>query len=851
MRKITSFLVLFLLVIGAASAQQPTTSDAPVNGQWAQNTTWYFIQFVNSDYYHTNGYLATEGSGYVNDEGTLLLNGTTKPVNNAGLWCVVGDEANGYQFYNKEKGTGFVLGMTGGLAKMYETSATTGISTAFDYAASTATFTGDLANGSYATYKVHSSANEYWNNSDGAPKCHLSIWNSGSALGDKGSAIQFTQVTAEELAQIEAFASAIQPTTITNGQFAENTQWYRLKIRSTKKVVTNILTEENRNDANNDNATYTGLYAFVGSVDNGFQVYNYFVGAGKGLTGEGNNNEILTWTANPSTFFLRQNTESGYQFQLGNEGTKYINDVDNQLGLWTAGASATDGGSTFTFEAVTDMEEVQTAWPAAALAAYNQANTMSEAASLIGTNPGSYRQADLELLQTNVQKYSTEESRTLEHMRDCGQEYRAFTDSYILPEAGKYYRLICAYPGFETKQNVRKAIQNNGSGLGWATASEDNTNISQIWTLAPVSGGFAMQSLRDDQYPAIQRNQSGAYGMSVQSTVAQLKFLAGTGQFNIQTVGSTCSFHTGGHSSGDGVSGNIVAWNDGADTQSAWYIEEVTVDPLALAKMQLRAFHDDNVATFPEVAADADQVIWPGEYNFQSVADNADLFTNALTLSGEGEDLSVVNQAITDIRNYRNLSNSYGNPASVIYEFKAEYGTIMLPGNIAVPTGVKAYTCSGADESGVLALSDLSTGFKANVPYIVQGEVGRKYQLIGYDASNNRANTAGILTGVYENTTAPVGSYVLQNKSGKLGFYKVMEGEQPTVGANRCYVTLPAEGGASSVRALFFGSDVTGIGAVGNEEQTVAPAVYDLSGRRVEKMQKGVYIVGGKKVLVK
>lgn len=842
MRKITSFLVLFLLVIGAASAQQPTTSDAPVNGQWAQNTTWYFIQFVNSDYYHTNGYLATRGSGYVNDEGTLLLNGTTKPMNNAGLWCVVGDEANGYQFYNKEKGTGFVLGMTGGLAKMYETSATTGISTAFDYAASTATFTGDLANGSYATYKVHGSANEYWNNSDGAPKCHLAIWNDGRALGDKGSAIQFTEVTADELALI----SAIQPTTISNGQFAENTQWYRLKIRSTKKVVTDILTGENKNDDNNDNTTYNGLYAFTGSLSDGFQVYSSVIGADKGLTGVGANNEILTWTETPSTFYLRKNTESGFQFQLEGEGTKYINDVRGKLGIWTAGAAATDGGSTFTFEAVTDMEAVQSAWTAVATEAYTRANTYAAAAKA-GTNPGCYSQEDLSLLEATLQSSSTEASRTLEQMRACGRQYR----TYLLPEAGKFYRLISANPNFENSQSVRKAIQNNGNGLGWATASEDNADVSQIWTLTPVSGGYAMQSLSDGNYPGVQANQSSAFPMSAQPTIITLAFLGGTGQFNIQTVGCFDPFHAGGHSAGAGVSGNIVAYSGAADTPSAWYIEEVMADELALAKMQLRVLYNENVATFPEVAADADQVIWPGEYNFQSVADNADLFTNALTLSGEGEDLSVVNQAITDIRNYRNLSNSYGNPASVIYEFKAEYGTIMLPGNIAVPTGVKAYTCSGADESGVLELSDLSTGFKANVPYIVQGEVGRKYQLIGYNASNNRANTAGILTGVYENTTAPVGSYVLQNKSGKLGFYKVMEGEQPTVGANRCYVTLPAEGGASSVRALFFGSDVTGIGAVGNEEQTVAPAVYDLSGRRVEKMQKGVYIVGGKKVLVK
>lgn len=855
MRKITSFLLTFLLMIGTANAQQPATSDAPENGQWAENTTWYFIQFVRSDAYHTNGFLATKGDAYINAEGILLLNGTTKPMGNAGLWCVVGNETDGYKFYNRDMGTGFVLGMSDGLAKMYGTSATDGVSTDFDYTTSTATFTGDLAGASYATYKIHGTANAYWNNSDGTPTCHLGIWDTDQALGDGGSAIQFTAVTEEELAKIDALANVIRPTTITGGQFAEDTQWYRLKIRGSKKVVTDILTEINSNDNNNDNATYTGLFAFTGSVDSGFQIYNAFVGAGKGLTSEGNNNEILTWTEHPSTFMLTQNTDSGYQFRLTGEGTKYINDVGSKLGLWTAGAAAEDGGSTFTFEAVTDMDTVRSAWSAAATAAYDLANSwMQSEGSLVGTNPGYYPQEDVASFEKMLQGLSSEESRTVEMMRTCGQEYRNVYDSYIWPEAGKYYRLISAYSGFHTSQSVRKAIQDNGSGLGWATASEDNTNISQIWTMSPVDGGFALQSVRDDQYPAVQNTQSAAYGMSVQATVTRLARL-GSGQFNVQTVGSHSSFHTEGHGGGSGASGNIVAYPGGAGTQSAWYIEEITIDELtidelALAKMKLRALHDDNVSSFPVVADDADEVIWPGEYNFESVTDKAALFTHAFVLS-EGEDLTAINRAIGDIRSYRNLSRTYGNPASVIYEFKAEYGTIMLPGNIALPQGVTAYNCAGADENGVLELTSLiTTGFKANVPYIVQGKAGRKYQLIGYNASNNQTNTSGILTGVYEATTAPVGSYVLQNKEGRLGFYKVVEGQAPQVGANRCYVMLP-EGNQSGVRALFFDSEATGIGAVEGEDRTDVSAVYDLSGRRVEKMTKGFYVVGGKKVLVK
>lgn len=123
--------------------------------------------------------------------------------------------------------------------------------------------------------------------------------------------------------------------------------------------------------------------------------------------------------------------------------------------------------------------------------------------------------------------------------------------------------------------------------------------------------------------------------------------------------------------------------------------------------------------------------------------------------------------------------------------------------------------------------------------------------MIGYNKQNANAETitTGVLTGVYEATQAPVGSYVLQIQDNKLGFYKVGESVQPTVGANRCYVTLPGNT-AANVRVLFFDAAVTGIDAAPATPADDAPA-YDLSGRRIHKMGKGIYIIGGKKVIVK
>ena len=193
---------LFMTVTSQMGAQIPyTVSSAPSTtnngGRWAADTKWYFIQFPNSDDYHTNGYLATEGSEYINSSGQLLLNGTTKPKSSAGLWCIVGNETDGYSFYNRKTGVNKVLSMTqNGVAKVLAVGTADQVQ-AFDYAASThATY------GGKATFKFHGSTNTYWNNSDLNPKCHLAVWKDNRALSDAGSAVDVIEATYDDLVKM-------------------------------------------------------------------------------------------------------------------------------------------------------------------------------------------------------------------------------------------------------------------------------------------------------------------------------------------------------------------------------------------------------------------------------------------------------------------------------------------------------------------------------------------------------------------------------------------------------------------------------------------------------------------------
>lgn len=188
MKKFTFLLSLLLAFVGVtASAQSLKFSDAPSDGTWASNTQWYLIRVAYTDGYHPKaGYLNTE-DGYTNGNG-LLLNNDAVPTTDKGLWCIVGDETNGYKFYNKGEGTSKVLGVSG-WSKMYDVSSTDDIAMSFDIASSTA-----ISKAHCVKFHGKSDGDYWWNNSDGGG-CHLSYWkNDASTTGTKGNAFYFIPV---------------------------------------------------------------------------------------------------------------------------------------------------------------------------------------------------------------------------------------------------------------------------------------------------------------------------------------------------------------------------------------------------------------------------------------------------------------------------------------------------------------------------------------------------------------------------------------------------------------------------------------------------------------------------------
>lgn len=174
----------------------------------------------------------------------------------------------------------------------------------------------------------------------------------------------------------------------------------------------------------------------------------------------------------------------------------------------------------------------------------------------------------------------------------------------------------------------------------------------------------------------------------------------------------------------------------------------------------------------------------------------------------------------------------------------AGWGTLMLPfSGLELPAGVTAYSVSELSGDR-LTLVDAGSVLLANMPYIIEG--AWEENVTGDAQGTELTYTDGLLTGTYEAMNAIDGTYILQKQDETVGFFQVDTNEAtPRIRANRAYLTV-----SSPVKAFFLGGDADAIQSVFTK--VAAGEIYDLAGRKVQKMQKGgVYIIDGKKVSVK
>ena len=174
----------------------------------------------------------------------------------------------------------------------------------------------------------------------------------------------------------------------------------------------------------------------------------------------------------------------------------------------------------------------------------------------------------------------------------------------------------------------------------------------------------------------------------------------------------------------------------------------------------------------------------------------------------------------------------------------AKYATYVPTMKVAVPTGVTAYTISAATATSA-TLSPV-TVIPANEPVIIYKDVNADTE-VTFTASDEDSDVAGTNQLKYSATdiTADGSQYVLALVNDVVGFHKVTAGT--TIAAGKAYLVSPT--GANFLRFDFEGT--TGINDNKRETITNNREFYNLAGQRVAAPAKGLYIVNGKKVVVK
>ena len=189
-----------------------------------------------------------------------------------------------------------------------------------------------------------------------------------------------------------------------------------------------------------------------------------------------------------------------------------------------------------------------------------------------------------------------------------------------------------------------------------------------------------------------------------------------------------------------------------------------------------------------------------------------------------------------------------------------KFGTICLPYK-AISAGAFIYEIASKSASSI-SLERVDGILEAGKPYFYKATDDR---YVTGDPAVNKPNvnfyrvdwTGSVaapianngLIGTFSEMKAPLNRYVLS--SNKL--YQVDVADAVTVGANKAYVDLTAITPSLARGNVFIDFDEpTGIKTVkGAESMSKESVFFDLQGRRVAQPVKGMYIVNGKKVMVK
>ena len=191
------------------------------------------------------------------------------------------------------------------------------------------------------------------------------------------------------------------------------------------------------------------------------------------------------------------------------------------------------------------------------------------------------------------------------------------------------------------------------------------------------------------------------------------------------------------------------------------------------------------------------------------------------------------------------------------------YGTLWAPVALEIPVHVKAYTGVLSDDKTELVLTKITTGiipagtgvviYRDDDEYVGNDEAGTTHN---FAITSTTETLESKFSGSVAKINAGANAYTLQlDNSGSIGV--AFKPSAATIPGFKAYLQVPdpveSETPAQALRIRFAGENHGGTTSLESSELKAqgSALIYDLQGRRVLNPTKGMYIVNGKKMVIK
>jgi len=252
---------------------------------------------------------------------------------------------------------------------------------------------------------------------------------------------------------------------------------------------------------------------------------------------------------------------------------------------------------------------------------------------------------------------------------------------------------------------------------------------------------------------------------------------------------------------------------------------------------QLRVYSGTLSFSVPAGYAITQIVFNNGKWNAGNTADSGEFESS--TWTGEAQNVVVTIAGNSQI-NSINVTVLNKREDAVITVSDAGYATFVAP--YAIEFTGSEVSAFAAQAAATYVHLEPVTAIPAGTAVVVEAAPGTyNFSMINYKPSLGVKND---LTASAEDVVADGTQYVLAQVDGVVGFYQV--NAETTIAAGKGYLVIEA-----AVKAFYPLEDgnATGIESLTPALSESEGAIYNLAGQRINKMQKGINIVNGKKVL--